>query len=271
MGANSGLAVSPIAGRLSSNWREVIDWRTCQHKQGGMRAVSVQYLEPEHLANRDEVSRTRTSFDIESAAMPAGELPQTAFAGDLSGSNLSSSEGFDWASPRLVAQLVARHSKYVWCLLRRLGVSPSQLDDATQQVFIVAARRLEDVVDGRERSFLCGTAVRVASNCRRSENAQISRHSEAGLDEIQSNQPNGEALLEQMQARRMLDKVLEALTEELRAVFVLCEIEGLTAPEVAAIVEVPLGTVSSRLRRAREQFRLEAARLREAFLAGDTF
>jgi RNA polymerase sigma-70 factor (ECF subfamily) len=111
--------------------------------------------------------------------------------------------------------------------------------------------------------------VRVAFNCRRAANAHDSRHAETGLDEIQSGLPNGEALLEQMQARRMLDRVLETLSEDLRTVFVLSELEGLTAPEVAVIVEVPLGTVSSRLRRAREQFRSEATKLREAFLAGE--
>jgi RNA polymerase sigma-70 factor (ECF subfamily) len=70
-----------------------------------------------------------------------------------------------------------------------------------------------------------------------------------------------------MQARRLLDLILDRLPEEQRTVFVLSEIEGMTAPEVAAIVGVPLGTVSSRLRRAREQFHVEAARLRRAYFA----
>lgn len=220
-----------------------------------MRAVSVHYLEPEHLIQSDGGPPLPAAFEQELTPLPdEGQLP-------------SGSRG--WGPPRVVAQLVAQHSRYVWCLLRRLGVWPSHLDDATQQVFIVAARRLEDVADGRERAFLCGTAVRVASNYRRAANAHDHRHAETGLDELQSGIPNGEALLEQMQARRMLDIVLDALTEDLRTVFVLSEIEGLTAPQVAAIVDVPLGTVSSRLRRAREQFRIHAANLREAFLAGE--
>lgn len=221
--------------------------------------MSVQYLEPEHLVNRKAISRTQATLEI---------CPSEAMSGEAAGGP-DDPEGFGWAPSRLVAQLVAKHSRYVWCLLRRLGVLASQLDDATQQVFIVAARRLDDVVEGRERSFLCGTAVRVALNCRRAANLHGNRHTELGLDEIQSGAPDGEVLLEQMQARRMLDRVLEALVEDLRTVFVLSEIEGLTAPEIATIVDVPLGTVSSRLRRAREQFRLEAAKLREAFLAGE--
>jgi RNA polymerase sigma-70 factor, ECF subfamily len=174
-----------------------------------------------------------------------------------------------WGPPRLVAQMVGQHSRFVWCLLRRLGVAVSALDDATQQVFIVAARRIEDVPEGRERAFLYGTAVRVAANFRRAQGTYGSRRDDAPLDELQGGAPSGEALLEQMQARRVLDVVLDSMMQDLRTVFVLSEIEGLTAPEVAAIVDVPVGTVSSRLRRAREQFRLEAARVRDAYFSGE--
>lgn len=175
--------------------------------------------------------------------------------------------GATWGSPRLVAKLVAQHSRYVWCLLKRLGVPTSQLDDTTQQVFIVAARRLEDLVEGRELAFLCGTAVRVAANTRRSLSNRQRQHTESMLDDLPSYAPSGEAALEQMQARRLLDLILDRLPEEQRTVFVLSEIEGMTAPEIAAIVGVPLGTVSSRLRRGREQFHTEAARLRRSYFA----
>jgi RNA polymerase sigma-70 factor, ECF subfamily len=178
-----------------------------------------------------------------------------------------STEGSGWGSPRLVAQLIAQHSRFVWCLLRRLGVEVSYLDDATQHVFIVAARRLSEVPEGRERAFLCGIAVRVASNCRRAAGTQGARRADAAVEELQSATPNGESLLEQMQARRMLDAVLDSMTEDLRTVFVLSEIEGLTAPEIAVIADVPIGTASSRLRRAREQFRAEAVVLREELLS----
>jgi RNA polymerase sigma-70 factor, ECF subfamily len=235
----------PISPRFHSDWRGVIDYRTSIHVQDGMRAVSVDVYEHERLAEPLGVSGIQSLID--------GHSP----------------DAHGWGSPRLVAQLVARHSRFVWCLLRRLGVPVSYLDDATQQVFIVVARRLKDVSEGLERAFLCGTAVRVASNYRRAAGNDGARYAEGSLDEFQSAVPNSESLLEQMQARRMLDVVLDGMTEELRTVFVLSEIEGLTAPETAAILDVPVGTVSSRLRRAREQFRTEAARLREAFLSGE--
>jgi RNA polymerase sigma-70 factor (ECF subfamily) len=60
----------------------------------------------------------------------------------------------------------------------------------------------------------------------------------------------------------MLDDVLDALDDDLRVVFVLAELEELTAPEIAGLIGVPLGTVASRLRRAREEFNKSVKRLR---------
>jgi RNA polymerase sigma-70 factor (ECF subfamily) len=173
-----------------------------------------------------------------------------------------------WGDARRVAQLVAEHSRFLWRLLKRFGVVENQLDDATQQVFIIAARKLDLVSPGRERSFLCGIAVRVASNRRRAMVRLQLHHAEATLDELQSRSPSAESLFEEKQARTALDHVLSQMPEELRAVFVLCELEGMTAPETAAIVGAPVGTVSSRLRRARSVFRETAEALRSRFDSG---
>lgn len=71
---------------------------------------------------------------------------------------------------------------------------------------------------------------------------------------------NPEHLLEQRRARQTLDAILAAVTLDLRAAFVLFEIEGLSQPEIAEALGVPLGTVASRLRRAREEFTRVAVR-----------
>ncbi len=63
--------------------------------------------------------------------------------------------------------LVDRHFEFVWRSVRRLGVPPGDADDAAQEVFVVAARKLDALEPERERSFLFGTAVRVASTRRR--------------------------------------------------------------------------------------------------------
>jgi RNA polymerase sigma-70 factor (ECF subfamily) len=168
-----------------------------------------------------------------------------------------------WGDPLRVAKMVQEHSGFIWRLLRRFGVNESALDDATQQTFIVAARKLHTVPEGRERQFLCGISVRVASNHRRARGQYCQKHADLALDELESNCPHAEVLIERKQARHALDLILNSMTHELRTVFVLCELEGLTAPEAAVVVEAPVGTVSSRLRRAREQFHEAAGRMRQ--------
>ena len=63
--------------------------------------------------------------------------------------------------------LVAAHAADVWRCLRRFGVKDSALDDATQDVFIVASQKLEKIKAGREKSFLLGVAINVARAQRR--------------------------------------------------------------------------------------------------------
>jgi RNA polymerase sigma-70 factor (ECF subfamily) len=157
------------------------------------------------------------------------------------------------------------HYASIWRLLRRLGVKPAQLDDAAQEVFWVAARRLADIEPGRAGSFLYGVALRVASGeARRARTAPPL----ADLDELArlaDAAPSPEERLEQRRARELLDWVLDRLPLDLRAVFVLHELEGLEVREIAALEDIPLGTASSRLRRAREEFSAVARRARAMF------
>ena len=161
-----------------------------------------------------------------------------------------------------IKQLVDAYFAHVWRLLRRFGVRGAELDDAVQEVFRVVARRLGDIRAGSERAFLYGVALRVASNLARRETL---RPPTTGLDsvpELGDGRPTPEQQLEQHQARALLDEVLEALPLELRTVFVLAELEGLQVKEIADLEAIPLGTASSRLRRAREEFSLLVKRLR---------
>jgi RNA polymerase sigma-70 factor (ECF subfamily) len=162
---------------------------------------------------------------------------------------------------RSLSELVQANFAFVWRTLRRLGLESADADDAAQQVCLVLARRLPEVQPGKERAFLFGAAIKVASRVRRSQG----RRREAGaveLESMESRLPSPEAVLDQRRAAELLDRVLDGLTEELRAVFVLHEIERLTMHEIANALDIPNGTVASRLRRAREQFnrRLRAVR-----------
>ncbi|HEY4159723.1 MAG TPA: sigma-70 family RNA polymerase sigma factor [Polyangiaceae bacterium] len=158
-----------------------------------------------------------------------------------------------------VTDIVRAHHDFIWRLLRRLGVPLNNVDDATQQVFCVAARRIEDISPGSERSFLFGTAVRVAADSQRSYH----RHEQLddGLDERADASPNPEEQLESRRRRELLDRILNALPIELRTVLVLFELEQLSKPEVAELLGIPEGTAFSRLRRAREEFKVCARRV----------
>jgi RNA polymerase sigma-70 factor (ECF subfamily) len=70
-----------------------------------------------------------------------------------------------------------------------------------------------------------------------------------------------EDLVDRRRAVELADRVLAQMEPSLLTVFVLFEIEGLSTPEIAELVGVPLGTAASRLRRAREAFRSTAARM----------
>lgn len=172
------------------------------------------------------------------------------------------------AAPQMeLRALFGAHYPAVWRLLRRLGVRSSQIDDAAQEVFWVAARRLPDIEPGRERSFLYGVALRVAANEARRQAAGTPL---AALEEVpllQDERPSAEELLAEHQRRALLDEALAQLAPELRAVLVLHEIEELEVREIAEIEGIPLGTASSRLRRAREQFSIVAKRVRARLTA----
>jgi RNA polymerase sigma-70 factor (ECF subfamily) len=149
-------------------------------------------------------------------------------------------------------RLIADEYRLVWRLLRRFGVPASGVDDATQQVFLVIAERLDEIRPESERAFAFGTALRVAQGMRR----RAAREDGAiDLDQRRAQGPLPDELSDQRRACARLDRILDQLPDELRSVFVLFELEGMTSPEIAALTGLALGTVASRLRRARAQFR----------------
>lgn len=158
-------------------------------------------------------------------------------------------------------RIVSEHFDVLWRFLRRLGIAECDTDDAIQEVVLVLARKLDQVEIGSERSFIFSTAVRVASGFRRTlRNRREVGVEEAGLAELESPELNPEALAEKQRLRAVLQRVLNELPMELRSVFVLYELEELTMIEIAKTLELPAGTVASRLRRSRELFEDMAAR-----------
>ena len=163
--------------------------------------------------------------------------------------------------------LVDAHFGLVWRTLRFHGVPEASADDAAQQVFCVLARRLAEIRPGAERGFLFGTAFRVASDVRHAARRRPAGTGEE-LDALEAPIPSPDVLLDQARARRVLQEVLEEMPLDVRAVFVMIEIEELALAEVAKIIDAPIGTVSSRLRRGRQSFEAILKRRRAAETGG---
>lgn len=146
-----------------------------------------------------------------------------------------------------------------WRSLRRLGVPAADVDDAAQQVFLTFAERLPEISASSERSFLLGTCVGVAANTRRHRAYALEVPTDAPEATAEPAQ-TPEAALEAKQRRQALDRALDSLSLEQRTVFVLFELEGFSLPEIAQSLGIPLGTATSRLRRARLAFEEFVAR-----------
>jgi RNA polymerase sigma-70 factor (ECF subfamily) len=156
-------------------------------------------------------------------------------------------------------RIVERQFDPLWRFLRRLGIAEADVDDAIQEVILVVARRLDDIEEPSERSFVFSTAFRVASDMRR----RTQRRREVGdalLQSMESASLDPEASVEHRRLQALFAQVLEQLSLELRVVFVLYELEDFTMAEIAATLGVPPGTVASRLRRGREAFERLAAK-----------
>ncbi len=152
-------------------------------------------------------------------------------------------------------RMFADHHLLIWRTLRRRGLDRETAADATQQTFLIAAERLDDILFGSERAFLIGTALRVGRSIGRKvlrwqlEDDMDLRASAAG------------SVADERSAIELCDLALSKVDPALAEVFVLFELEGFSSIEIARMLEIPVGTVASRLRRAREQFRAGAGRI----------
>ncbi len=153
-----------------------------------------------------------------------------------------------------VSDAVRAHYGSLWRWLRRLGVPEGSVEDVAQQALFVFARRIDDVEPGREKTFLFGVALRVAQAARRERRPWQDTDGEQVLCGLRAAGPDAGEELDDRRARALLDALLESMPPDLRSVFILHELEEMTMADIARTLDVPAGTVASRLRRARETF-----------------
>jgi RNA polymerase sigma-70 factor (ECF subfamily) len=174
--------------------------------------------------------------------------------------------------PLDVGQLHDQYADFVWRSLQRLGIPRASLEDALQDVFIVVQRRL-DSFDSTTKmtTWLFGICLRVAAAHRR--RAYHRREEQvAELKERPDEHPlsNPEQAAIRHEARRQLERGLDALDLERRAVFVMFEIDRIPATAISEMLGIPVGTVYSRLHRARADFSAAIARLERTLKVGGT-
>jgi RNA polymerase sigma-70 factor (ECF subfamily) len=145
---------------------------------------------------------------------------------------------------------------FVWRSLRRLGVPESALNDAVQDVFVVVHRRLPDFVPrAKITTWLFRICLRTAKDHRRRAHVRREVFDNAHLDAQIDHDADTAAALERREDLALFESALAKLELDQRTVFMLFEIENMTGDEIAETLEIPLGTVYSRLRLGRQAFR----------------
>lgn len=151
---------------------------------------------------------------------------------------------------------------FVWAAAHRCGAPADAVDDVVQDVFVTAYRRLAELSwEVSPRGWLYGVTRRVAFRYRRSAARTARRNAAVGVTSKRSDRPH-----RRHDAAKALEALLAELAEAQRDVFVMAELLGLSAPEIAAELELPVNTVYSRLRLARR--RLTELAGAEALAAG---
>jgi RNA polymerase sigma-70 factor (ECF subfamily) len=155
------------------------------------------------------------------------------------------------------------HFRFVWRVVRRLGVHGQAVDDIVQDVFIVVHRRLGDF-SGRSnvKTWLYGIIRRVVADHRRSLRRKPGHDAPAASRRPDHHEPdamlgddeNPQAQVERSERIRVLHHILASLDEDKREVFILAELEELTIAEIADALGANANTIASRLRAARRQF-----------------
>lgn len=157
--------------------------------------------------------------------------------------------------------MLGNHHECVTRSLRRYGVRDGDVDDLAQRVFLTAARRMAAIREGSERAYLLAIAAREAGHIRRSYRRRAEITTDV-MPEDATGSSRPDELTSKKQSLAQARSALDAMTDELRTVFVLFELEERSASEIAALLAIPLGTAKSRLRRARDEFASRTAAMR---------
>lgn len=181
----------------------------------------------------------------------------------------SSSESVDSAMSQPVSRaritaesLFRAHAQFVAGFVFRLGVERESVDDVVQEVFLTAHRRggFEEG-PARPTTWLAEIALRVVSTHRRTDRRRRVHPDQGALEIAISDADRPDQTAERRSSLRIVERALDGIDVDKRAVFILFEIEGASSEDIAAGLGIPLGTVYSRLHAARKEFQKAYDRL----------
>jgi len=179
--------------------------------------------------------------------------------GEIMAPRLPLGDGDATFAPPSFEEVYSDQVRYVWSRARALGVGPEAIDDVVQEVFLVVHRRLSEF-EGRAsiRTWLTRILIRIVANHRRSKKRRTHQELPVTLEAAPESRPSRRA--ERNEAARLLTEILDCLDEDKRTVFVLAEVDEMTAKTIGETLGISPNTASSRLRLARRDFKRELAR-----------
>ncbi len=160
-----------------------------------------------------------------------------------------------------VERLYAQEVGSVFAFFARFGLSRSEAEDATHDTFVTAMSRAKSFDSSRApKPWLLGIAFRVVADARRKGSAKR-EIAQPPPDNVAYEGEDAHERLAQRDRRALIDEALESLEPERRAVFVMHELEGLPAADIAQAMGTPVATTYSRLRVGREEFTAAVRRI----------
>jgi RNA polymerase sigma-70 factor, ECF subfamily len=151
--------------------------------------------------------------------------------------------------------LFRTHFRYVCVGLQRLGVRDSDVDDVAQEVFLLVHQKLDSYDPTRPVEYwLFGFCMRAASSYRRLARHRRLVHQDTE-PEVAHSDPLPDDQIAAEQSRRLVLAGLEGIDADRRTVFVMHDLNDFPASQIAEMLSLPVNTVYSRLRLAREEFR----------------
>jgi RNA polymerase sigma-70 factor (ECF subfamily) len=160
-----------------------------------------------------------------------------------------------------MAALLVQSFPRAWRVARRMGLGAAEAEEVAQDACVVYLQKVDQISAGCEVAFLLSTVAHLAQNHRRKFCNSREQAVSPELLELVTARTRPDELLERKLETELLDFILSRMSEPLRVVFVLSEIEQVTLKQIAEMLEIPVGTVGSRLRLARVAFQRSLDRI----------